>query len=138
MIFQNPVNYLEDEFQIKKMKSYNDAPSAVKMHDVNIFNKSTNNIIGDYEKNQKVMSFNDNEFDDQSNQFSNKKRSRKAYTKKNKKRIEEESQSKNQEAASFSDKKDSTEKSGAENTTTLMDKKSTSVSVRFAPEIEEA
>jgi hypothetical protein len=75
MLFQNPVNYLDDEFQIKKMKSYNDAPNAVNMREANNFPCSPN----------KIMSVNGNDFDAQSKEVSTKKRSRKAYTKKTKK-----------------------------------------------------
>jgi len=127
MLFQNPVNYLDDEFQIKKMKSYNDAPNAVNMREANNFHCSPS----------KIMSANGNDFDAQSKEVSTKKRSRKAYTKKTKK-LEEELQTKNAEIASSSEQRNSAEKYGGEITyTTLVDKKSTSTSVKFAPDVEE-
>jgi hypothetical protein len=92
MLFQNPVNYLDDEFQIKKMKSYNDAPNAVNMREANNFVCSPN----------KIMSVNGNDFDAQSKEVSTKKRSRKAYTKKTKK-LEEEIHSRTVEIASSSE-----------------------------------
>lgn len=85
----------------------------------------------------KIMSANDNDFDNQSKEFSTKKRSRKAYTKKTKK-LEEENQTKNYEIASSSEHRHSAEKCGGDAThITVVDKKSTSTSVRFAPELEE-
>jgi hypothetical protein len=79
------VNYLDDEFQIKKMKSYNDAHASVKITDAQKFNNINNMAAGRFEYSQKVLSVNGNDIDGQSNQVTNKKRSRKAYTKKSKK-----------------------------------------------------
>jgi len=127
MLFQKPLNYIDDEFQIKKMKSYNDAHASVKITDAQKFNSCN---TGRFEYSQKVSSVNGNDVDGLSNQVSNKKRSRKAYTKKSKK-LEEAPQ----QREAYDRLQDSTEKSGGDYNTTI-DKKSTSCSVRFAPEPE--
>jgi hypothetical protein len=64
MLFENHLNYLEDEFQIKKMKSYNDAPTVAKRQNGLNLNKSANNFIGEFETNHsKILSVNGNEME---------------------------------------------------------------------------
>ena len=57
------MNYLDDEFQIKKMKSYQDAPRASKMHEMTNFNHSTLNFPDNYDKKNQIMSVNGQEVD---------------------------------------------------------------------------
>jgi hypothetical protein len=77
MLFENHLNYLEDEFQIKKMKSYNQGANMNQaMYQGESSHKVLSTIHSNDFENQEQSSLIDN---------SNKKRARKAYTKKNKK-----------------------------------------------------